>query len=209
MKEIFNKYKNNELKYEKWQIIGILCLVIVFSGIVGWIYEFIFYYFNGGMKEFYVRGGNFLPWINIYAVGAVLIVLTTYKFKNNTFLVFLISFFVTGILEYFSGLVIYKISGLRFWNYYTEILNFGNIDGFVCLRSVLIFGLGGILLMKVLLPFCIYLSTKINKKKFIILSVTLCSIVLFDEIYNLLITKLFDLPSAGDIYTSIGFHYVE
>ena len=209
MKEVFRKYKNNEIKYEKWQIIGILCLVIVISGIVGWLYEFIFYYFNGGMKEFYVRGGNFLPWINIYAIGAVLIILTTYKFKNNTFLVFLISFFVTGILEYFSGLAIYEITGLRFWNYNTEILNFGNINGFVCLRSVLIFGLGGILLMKTLLPFCIYLSTKMNKKKFIIISVTLCSIVIFDEVYNLVITKLFNLPTAGDIYTSIGFHYVE
>ena len=28
------------------------------------IIYFIFYYFNGGMKGFYWRGGNFLPWIN-------------------------------------------------------------------------------------------------------------------------------------------------
>ena len=209
MKEVLKKYKNNEIKYEKWQIIGILCLVIVISGIVGWLYEFIFYYFNGGMKEFYVRGGNFLPWINIYAIGAVLIILTTYKFKNNAFLVFIISFIVTGILEYFSGLAIYKISGLRFWNYNTEILNFGNIDGFVCLRSVLIFGLGGILLMKVLLPSIKYISTKMNKKKFLIISITLCTLVICDEIYNLVITKLFNLPNANEVYKSIGFHTVK
>ena len=43
MKAVFNKYMNNEIEYEKWQIIGITCLIIVLSGFVGWIYEFIFY----------------------------------------------------------------------------------------------------------------------------------------------------------------------
>ena len=47
-------------------------LVVAFAGFFGWIYEFIFYYFDVGTGEFYMQGGNFLPWINIYAIGAVL-----------------------------------------------------------------------------------------------------------------------------------------
>ncbi len=41
---------------------------------------------------------------------------------------------ITGLLEYFSGLVIYKLIGARYWDYNTEIWNFGNIGGFVCFR---------------------------------------------------------------------------
>ena len=74
MKKFFNEYLNTDIKLEKYQIIGIICLIIVFSGIFGWLYEYIFYFFNSGMKEFYYRGGNFLPWINIYAYGALLII---------------------------------------------------------------------------------------------------------------------------------------
>ena len=209
MKEVFNDYINDKVKYEKSQFIGIISLVIVISGIFGWIYEFIFYFFNGGMKEFYMQGGNFLPWINIYAIGAILIIILTRNYKKSPLKVFLISFFSTGLLEFFSGLLIYKLcNGTRFWNYNVEIWNFGNIGGFVCLRSVTFFGLSGLFLMYFILPFCIYLSKKMNRKTFLILSLSLCSIILFDEFYNLIITKLFNLPSAIEIYKSLGFKYV-
>ena len=73
MKRFFNEYVNKDIKIDKLTMIGIISLIIVISGIFGFVYEFIFYYFNGGMKEFYYRGGNFLPWINIYAIGAIII----------------------------------------------------------------------------------------------------------------------------------------
>jgi len=210
MKEVFNNYLNNKIKYEKWQLIGIVCLIVVLSGVFGWIYEFIFYYFNGGMKEFYMQGGNFLPWINIYAIGALLIIFLTKKNKKNPLIVFLIAFISTGLLEYFSGLIIFKIgNGTRYWDYNTEILNFGNIGGFVCLRSVLFFGLSGLILIHIMLPFCIYLSKRLNKKIFLIICISLCSLVLIDELYNLLICKLLNLPSAIQIYKSFGYKYVK
>ena len=79
MKEFYNKYLNEKIKFDKLTIVAITCLIIVISGVFGFVYEFIFYYFNGGMKEFYYRGGNFLPLINIYAIGSILIILLTYK----------------------------------------------------------------------------------------------------------------------------------
>lgn len=207
MREVFNNYLNDKISFEKWQIVGITCLIIVLSGVFGWLYEFIFYFFNFGMKKFYWQGGNFLPWINIYATGSIMIILLSYKFKKKPWLVFLIAFLSTGILEYFSGLAIYKLmNGLRLWNYNEEILNFGNIGGFVCLRSVLFFGLSGLFLMYFMLPMCIYLSTKMNKKLFLIISISLCSIILFDEFYNLLFARILHLPRATKVYKDIGIN---
>ena len=82
-KNVFLKYLCGKLKLEKYQKIGVLLLVIVLSGIFGWVYEFIFYYFDGGTGEFYMQGGNFLPWINIYAIGAVLIIIATQRIKRR------------------------------------------------------------------------------------------------------------------------------
>ena len=208
MRSFFSKYLNDDFKLDVWQIIGIFCLVFVISGIFGWIYEFLFYYFNGGMEKFYWRGGNFLPWINIYAYGSFLIFLFSFKFRKNPFLVFIISFIITGLLEYFSGLVIYEFFGLRFWDYNTEILNFGNIGGFVCLRSVSFFGLSSLFLMYVIIPFCIYLSRNIDKKKFLIFSILIFFIFLFDELYNLIFSRLLELPRARDFYELLGFNFM-
>ncbi len=208
MKKFFNEYMDG-IKLEKWQLIGILCLVFVISGVFGWIYEYIFYYFNGGMEKFYWRGGNFLPFINIYAIGAIMILFFAFKYRKNPFLVFLISFVSTGILEFFSGLVIYEFFGLRFWDYNTEILNFLNIGGYVCLRSVGFFGLSSLLLMYVIFPFCIWISRNINKRLFLIISISLFSIFFFDEIYNLVIARVFKLPRAYDVYSKIGFNYMK
>ena len=208
MKEVFSKYYNNNIKLERWQLIGVICLIIVISGCFGWIYEFIFYYFNSGMKVFYYQGGNFLPWINIYAYGAIIIWGLTYKLKKHPFLVFLLGFVSSGILEYFSGLVIYEMFGLRFWDYNVEILNFGNIGGFVCLRSVAFFGLSGLILVYGMIPFCIYLSKKMNRKTFLVLSISLCFIILFDEVYNLIIARILGLSRATQIYEKLGFKFM-
>ena len=209
MKEVYNKYLNNDLKLETWQKIGIICLIISISGTFGWIYEFIFYYLNSGMQTFYYRGANFLPWINIYATGSLMILYLTKNKKKKPFQIFLIAFFSTGILEYISGYGMLKFAHMRCWDYNTEILNFGNIDGFVCLRSVTFFGLSALLLVYLITPTCIYLSKKINKKKFITLSVTICFIILFDELYNLIFARILNLPRAAEIYKKIGFKFMD
>jgi uncharacterized membrane protein len=114
----------------------------------------------------------------------------------------------TGILEYLSGYVIYQFFGLRFWDYNVEILNFGNIGGFVCLRSVSFFGVSSLFLVYVIVPFCIYLSRIINKRLFLVFSISLCTIIMFDEFYNLVFARVFMLPRASDVYKSMGIKYV-
>lgn len=209
MKEKYKQYINQDHSFDKAIMLGIFCLIIVIAGIFGFVYEFIFYYFNSGMTKFYWRGGNFLPWINIYAIGAILIFFLTYRKRKNPLFVFLVSMISTGILEYIAGWGMFHFgNGFRCWDYNNEILNFGNINGFVCLRSVLIFGISSLLLIYVIVPFCFYLAKKMNRKKFLILSYSLCAIFLFDEFYNLIFARLLSLPRASDIYKSLGFSYM-
>ena len=204
MKKIIEDYKLN-----KNQLITAISLLIVVSGIFGWTYEVLFYYLNSGFKTIYMRGANFLPFINIYVYGSFLILFLTYKYKNKPLLVFLISMISTGILEYFSGYILYGIIGkTKCWDYNVEILNFGNIDGYVCLRSVLVFGLCGLLLIYVLLPLIVKIVKKFDSKSFMIISIIICSIFIIDELYNLIIVGLFKTPGASTIYKSLGLKYI-
>ncbi len=210
MKENYRKYIEENHSFDKMTMLGIIFFIIVIAGVFGFVYEFIFYYFNSGMKQFFWRGGNFLPWINIYAIGSVFIYLLTYRHRKSAWKVFLISTILCGVLEYIAGWGMYEIgNGFRCWDYNSEILNFGNINGFVCLRSVLFFGVSSLLLIYGIVPLCFVLAKKMNKKLFLTISITLVSIILLDEIYNLAIARMLDLKRASDVYKSIGFHYVD
>ena len=135
-----------------------LMLVFAFGGVFGFIYEEIFYRFDLG--EWVKRGTTFGPWIPIYGFGALIILGLTFKFRKNPLLVFLFATIASGVLELVTGWVILKFFGVRLWDYNTEILNWGNINGFVCLRSVLFFGISGLFLQFILMP----LFGKLEKK---------------------------------------------
>lgn len=207
MKE-YKDYLNKDHNFDKKTMLGIFCLIIVISGMFGWLYEVVFYYFNSGMTEIYFRGGNFLPWINIYAMGAILIYVLTYKKRKNPLFVFIVSMISTGILEYIGGAFMEHIMHIKCWDYTNEILSFGNINGYVCLRSVLVFGLSALLLMYLIVPLCFYLAKKMPKKTFLILSYTICAIFLFDELYNLIFANFLNLPRASEVYKELGFKYL-
>ena len=204
----YKDYLNKDHNFDKKTMLGIFCLIIVISGMFGWLYEVVFYYFNSGMKEVYWRGGNFLPWINIYAMGAILIYVLTYKKRKNPLFVFIVSIISTGILEYIGGFFMEHIMQIKCWDYTNEILSFGNINGYVCIRSVLVFGISALLLIYLIVPLCFYLAKKMPKKSFLILSYTICGIFLFDELYNLIFANLLNLPRASEVYKNLGFKYL-
>lgn len=208
MREHFKNYLEQDHQFDRVTLLAIFSLIIVITGVFGWIYEFIFYFLNSGMTQFYYRGGNFLPWINIYAIGSMFIYFLTYKKRKNPWFVFFTSLIICGILEYIAGWFMYEFWNLRCWDYNSEIWNFGNINGFICLRSVLFFGICSLLLMYVIVPFCFYLAKKMNRKLFLTISFTLCFIFLFDELYNLIFARILSLPRASEIYKKLGFHYI-
>lgn len=156
--------KNNDYHFDIKTSISILLLVMVFGGIYGFIYETIFYLFDLG---YFVKRGTITgPWIPIYAFGSLFILLLTRKFKKNPLVVFLLSCFICGLLEYITGYVLYHFFQTRLWDYNIEILNFGNIGGFICFRSVLFFGISGLCLMYLIIPFIEYLYRKYKNVMF-------------------------------------------
>lgn len=135
--------------------ISILLMVMVLSSIFGFIYEELFYRIDLGY--FVKRGTTYGPWIPIYFFGGLLITIFTYRFKDKPIVVFLLNTIITGLLEYITGYALYEYAGIRLWDYNKEIWNFGNINGYVCLRSVLFFGVSSLFLIYVLIPILIRL----------------------------------------------------
>ncbi len=210
MKKMYQEYINEKPNFDRTTMLGIIGLMVVIAGMFGWLYEYIFYFFNGGMKQFYWRGGNFLPWINIYAYGALGIYFLTFRYRKKPLKVFILGLLICGLLEFLSGYVMYNFfDGWRCWDYNKEIWNFGNIGGFVCLRSVTFFGLSGLLLIYGVMPCLFWLAKSLNKKVFLTISITLLIIILFDDIYNLVLARLLNTPRASNIYKRLGFHFVK
>lgn len=152
---------------------------------MGFIYEEIFYYFDLG----YVikRGSGYGPWVPIYGIGSLLIYLITNKYKENKILTILFCFLIPVILELIVGYILFHAFNTRLWNYNIEILNFGNIGGYVCLRSTLLFFLGGLFLIYYLVP---KLEEYIKKHKNISnISYVLGTIFFIDIIFNYLIKQ--------------------
>jgi hypothetical protein len=75
------------------QLIDLLILVMVTSGICGFIYELFFYRIDLGY--FVKRGSSFGPWIPIYAFGGLAYAILVYRFKDNPVLVFFLCVIVS------------------------------------------------------------------------------------------------------------------
>jgi len=127
-----------------------LLMIFTLAGIIGFIYEEICGFINEGY--FFKRGTTYGPWIPIYGAGALLILLTTIKVRRKPLPVFLISALTCGALELATGFVLDKYLGMRLWDYSAVIMNWGNVNGYICIRSVVTFGLFGLLLMFGILP---------------------------------------------------------
>ena len=204
-KQIYRDYIDNKIKLERYQWVGILMLVLVIAGFVGWVYEFFFFFIENG--EVYMVGGDFLPWINIYAFGALLILPAVYKFKKYPWAVFLTSVLVTGLLELVGGWLVYTVgNGTRYWNYDHGLWAWGSINGFVCPLSVTFFGIGALALIYLIMPALNWIAIRMSRRAFLILAIVLFSLVMADELGNL-IMKNMNQPTAMDFYRSVGMKY--
>ena len=142
--------------------VRILMLLFVTGGISGWLYEMGFYRINFGY--FVKRGHGLGPWLPIYAFGSLMILFAASRFRKRPWAVFLVCAGVTGLLEYLTGWVLYTFfGGLRLWDYNTEIWNWGNIGGYICLRSVLLFGIAGVFLVCIIAPVLIRLVAQFSR----------------------------------------------
>ena len=120
---------------------------------------FVIYSFLGWVLESVVRticekkiiNTGFLigPFCPIYGFGAIIMVLFLDNFKNNIIILFLISFIVLSIWEYIVGVLLEKLFKTKYWDY--SKLKF-NIQGRVCLKNSLYWGILGVLLIYIIQP---------------------------------------------------------
>lgn len=175
MENFFKK----EYKQDLWTKIMIYFLLFVIGGVIGFIYEEFFYKIDLG---YWVKRGTTVgPWIPIYGWGSIAIAYLTQKFKKNPLVVFLLGTIISGIIEFGTGYVLFHFfDGLRLWDYNVEIWNWGNIGGYICARSVLLFGFAGLMLDYLVIPVVNWLSEKMNKKVFSGISIVLFTLFALD-----------------------------
>ena len=171
----------------KRDITNLFMLIMISSGIFGFIYETIFYRIDLGY--FVKRGSTYGPWIPIYVFGGLFITLLTYKYKDKPLIVFIIGMLVSGLLEYGTGYYLDKYMGIRLWNYYEEICNFGNINGYICLRSVLFFGFSSLILIYLIIPFLLKYIKSVRRSYMSMISYMLFITFSFDFIIYIILHR--------------------
>lgn len=205
LKQTFRAYMDGKTKLTTGQKVGIVMMVWVLAGVAGWICEVVTTLVGTG--HFYMHGGNLLPWINIYAFGAMVIMMIAMKLKRYPWAVFALSALLNGTLECLAGWLVYTIgNGTRYWYYNHGVWAIGNINGFVCLLSATAFGVAALLLTYAVLPWCIYVAQRSSQKVFLAVVGTMFALVMVDELTNLTLKNL-GQPTAMDLYESLGLEY--
>jgi len=90
--------------------------------------------------------GQFCP---IYGFGALIMYLSLRNLTNNIFVLFLFGLIVLSIFEYIVGVFLEVVFKTNYWDYSK---NKFNIQGRVCLKNSIYWGILGIIFMKMIHP---------------------------------------------------------
>ena len=144
---------------EKKYSISTYILLFFSFAFVGWAYEVLLYLINEG--RFVNRGTMYGPWLPIYGTGGVAILFLLQKFRKKPIWMFLSSFLLCGIIEFTGGWYLDIFKHSRYWDYSSFAFN---LNGYICLESLLIFGLGGCGFTYIAAPILDDLYAKLSKR---------------------------------------------
>lgn len=85
----------------------------------------------------------------LYGVGVVIVILLVFPLRKNMLLLYVASVVLTSVLELVTGFALEKIFHYRWWNYSDVPFN---IDGYVCLKFSLMWGIACIIVVDVIHP---------------------------------------------------------
>ena len=153
-------------------------------GFAGWILEIIYNYIIS--KKIVNRGFLIGPIVPIYGVGSLLIHLYLSRYQSDVFVLFVMTMFICGTLEYITSYLMEKIFKNRWWDY-TD-MRF-QINGRVCLENCILFGLGGLISVYLVNPYLVPLISSIPIKINYIVTGILTILFLVDIIvsFNIII----------------------
>lgn len=130
-------------------------LFLIYS-ILGWCMEVILGIINN--KKLVNRGFLIGPYCPIYGCGGVLITVLLDDFKMHPFAMFCMAIVICGVLEYFTSFVMEKLFKARWWDYSRKKYN---INGRVCLETIIPFGLLSLIIMYITNPFFVGILERI------------------------------------------------
>lgn len=166
---------------------GLFLLFLLFLGysVLGYILE-VAYCTLYNRRFVFNRGFLLGPYLPIYGVGAVLITFLLYRYHDDMVALFVMGAVLCSIVEYFTSLIMEKIFKIRWWDY--SHLKF-NLNGRICLLNSCLFGLGGIVIIKIINPF--YMGILGNLSDFwIILLGSVFSIAFFADVVISVVTLI-------------------
>lgn len=123
-----------------------LIIFFLIYSVIGYLWEVSCVYILQG--KLVNRGFLYGPCIPLYGLGAILILYVT-SFVSNPILVFVYGMFFASLLEFVTGILMFKIFKVRYWDYSSDFLN---IKGYVCLKASIVWGLFSLFLVNSLHP---------------------------------------------------------
>lgn len=159
--------------------ITVYFFLFLIYAIIGWTIEVV-----GGLiqnKKFVNRGFMIGPYCPIYGVGGVLITIFLQDYVSNPFVLFCVAIVICGVLEYLTSYIMEKVFKARWWDYSKKKFN---INGRVCLETIIPFGLLGCFIMYVSNPFIKNLLQKVPENMLNIAFYICASIYLLDFIIS-------------------------
>lgn len=129
-----------------YTITEIVVLFFTYS-VIGWLWETFYCSIKDGHYEY--RGFLFGPYCPVYGFAVTTILITTYRVQDNILLLFIVGIIVSTLFEYFASLFLEKIFHLKLWDY-SHL--WGNIQGRVAPIISLFWGVGVVVLVKLLQP---------------------------------------------------------
>ena len=161
---------------------SIWSLLIIFLGfsIFGWLWEVTLHLVTSG--EFVNRGFLNGPWIPIYGSGAVLILTLLYRLRKNPAAEFFAAVVLCGFLEYMTSLLMEIFNdGTKWWDYSGYFLN---LHGRICAEGLLVFGVGGMIVVYILAPLIDNFIHKANEGAVKVTSLVLLLLFCIDMLFS-------------------------
>ena len=128
--------------------IRIYFLLFIIYSVAGWCMEVFCKLLE--CKKFINRGFLIGPYCPIYGYGALLITFLLKKYIDDPIALFVMAIVVCGTLEYLTSYLMEKLFKARWWDYSHRKFN---LNGRVCLGTIVPFGLLGLFIMYVSNPF--------------------------------------------------------
>lgn len=154
-------------------------ILFITYAFLGWIVEIIDIFIFS--KKVVNRGFLIGPYCPIYGLGAYFMTIL-FSDKEDLFSIFSKSLIICSLLEYFTSYIMEKIFKKRWWDYSNEKLN---LNGRICLKNMVLFGIAGCLVIKYSNPNLISFYNSFNNNTLNIFAITLVLIFIVDLIISL------------------------